>query len=45
MRDLGRLALKKERIFSNYVNRLVIGRDRWFESAGVKKDDYKGLAT
>ena len=30
--------------FSNYVNRLVIGRDRWFESAGVKKDDYKGLA-
>ena len=30
--------------FSNYVNRLVIGRDRWFESAGVKKDDYKGVA-
>ena len=30
--------------FSNYVNRLVLGQDRWFESAGVKKDDYKGLA-
>ena len=30
--------------FSNYVNKLVLGRDRWFESAGVKKDDYKGLA-
>ena len=26
------------------MNRLVLGRDRWFESAGVKKDDYKGLA-
>ena len=22
----------------------MIGRDRWFESAGVKKDDFKGLA-
>ena len=30
--------------FGNYVNRLVIGRVRWFESAGVKKDDFKGLA-
>ena len=30
--------------FSNYVNRLVLGRDRWFESAGVEKDNYKGLA-
>ena len=30
--------------FGNYMNRLVIGRDRWFESTGVKKDDFKGLA-
>ena len=30
--------------FGNYANRLVIGRDRWFESAGVKTDDFKGLA-
>ena len=30
--------------FGNYVNRLVIARDRWLESAGVKKDDFKGLA-
>ena len=27
--------------FSNYVNRLVLGRDRWFESAGVEKDIIK----
>ena len=30
--------------FGNYVNRLVIARDRWLESAGVKKDDFKGLS-
>ena len=28
----------------NYENILVIGIDRWFESAGVTKDDFKGLA-
>ena len=30
--------------FSNYVNRLVIGRDRWFESAGVKKEMYESCS-
>ena len=30
--------------FGNYVKRLVIGKDRWFENAGVKKDDFKSLA-
>ena len=30
--------------FGNYVNRLVIAKDRWLESAGVKKDDFKGLS-
>ena len=34
-------APKEGEDFGNYVNRLVIGRDRWFESAGVKKDILK----